>query len=121
MKTLFIACVTSFLVVALPGKKPLIEKYDEVVEAAMQQLNKSMEGPEGELFLFQQSSGIKGLYDFDITLHEKGEVATVFVRRNEGGSISFQNKLKDFLKEMEFDFKMPKGKDYKFNYTFNFN
>ncbi len=106
---------------AFAQKNMLIEEYDKVAAQGKIELDEAMKGPEGELFLFKQESGITGIYDFDITLHEKGKVATVFVRRNEGGTIKMQNKLKDFVKEMKFNFKMPKGKDYKFSYTFNFN
>ena len=102
-------------------KNILIEEHEKVAAQATIELDEAMKGPEGELFLFKQESGITGVYDFDITLHEKGKVATVFVKGNEGGTIKLQNQLKDFVKEMKFNFKMPKGKDYKFSYTFNFN
>jgi len=102
-------------------KKVLLEEYDKVVAQATKELDESMNGPEGELFLFKTENEITGIYDFDITIHEKGEVATVFVRERDGGSIQMQNRLKDFVKELKFNFKMPKGKDYKFSYKFNFN
>lgn len=101
-------------------KLPLIDNYDNVVELAKQEIEQSMQSPDGGLFLFTQENGISGTYDFDITLHEKGLVATVFVKSNEGGTIQMQNKLKDYVKRMEFNFKMPKGKDYKFNHIFKF-
>ena len=56
----------------------------------------------------------------DITIHEKGKVATVFVVSNKGGAIKQQNLVKDFVKEFRLSFKMPKGKDYKFQYIFKF-
>lgn len=115
----FIILIVSTL--AFGQKKALIEEYSKVVDAAKIELDESMKGPEGNLFLYKQEYGISGTYDFDITLHEKGLVATVFVKGNEGGTIKMQNKLKDFVKAMKFGFKMPKGKDYKFNYVFNFN
>ena len=62
-----------------------------------------------------------GEYTFDISIHEKGKTASVFCDSREGGSIAMQNKLKDFIKEFQYYFKMPKGKKYKFTYTFKFN
>jgi len=106
---------------AYAGKKPLIENYDEVVAAATNALDKAMQGPEGEIYLFASEKNIYGKFDFDITIHEKGLVATVFVNSREDGSIQSQNMLKDFVKDLKFNFKMPKGKDYKFNYVFLFN
>jgi hypothetical protein len=57
----------------------------------------------------------------DITIREKGEVAAVFCAENENGSITSQNILKDFIQSYVFNFKMPKGKRYKFQYEFKFD
>ncbi|HPE57257.1 MAG TPA: hypothetical protein P5514_13390 [Bacteroidales bacterium] len=121
MKKVILLILTIISVSAYAGKKPLIEDYDKVVAAAKAEIEKSLQAPEGELFLFAQAKGISGTFSFDITIHEKGLVATVFVVSNEAGTIKSQNNLKDFVKAMKFNFKMPKGKDYKFNYVFNFN
>ncbi len=79
------------------------------------------QAPEGTLYLFKTENNIEGIYKFDISIHEKGKVASVFCQDREGGTIQMQNKLKDFVKEFEFHFKMPKGKKYKFHYIFEFN
>ncbi len=102
------------------GKKPLIEDPALIKASAIAALDSAMMAPEGLLYRFGQKEQITGLFQFDITIHEKGKVITVFVKNNEGGSIPSQNKLKDFVHGMQFDFKMPKGKDYKFSYQFNF-
>ncbi len=102
-------------------KRILIESNDEVISEAIKQLDEAIKAPAGEIYLFQQEQNITGKFTFDITIHEKGYVATVFVVNNDGGSIDSQNKLKDFIKDFRFWFKMPKGKDYKFQYVFNFN
>lgn len=121
MRILLIVIILGLSTTLFSQKKPLIEEYNKVVEVAKKQLDEAMKEPEGELFLYKQETNIQGVFDFDITLHEKGKVATVFVRGNEGGTIKMQNHLKDYVKELQFNFKMPKGKDYKFNYVFNFN
>ena len=121
MKTLVTFLFISMTISSFSQKKPLIERYEEVVKTATASLDEAMKGPDGVLFQVKTEIGLTGIYDFDITLHEKGEVATVFVNSREGGNIKMQNYLKDYLKDMKFGFKMPKGKDYKFNYVFNFN
>lgn len=121
MKKLFLIFLLLSSITVNADKKPLIEDYDEVVATAKTAIQKSMEAPEGELHLFVQENKISGRFEFEITIHEKGLVATVFVKSNEGGSIQSQNKLKDFVKNIKFDFKMPKGKSYKFSYLFNFS
>ena len=121
MKTTLLIVFFGLFLSGFSQKKPLIERYDEVVKAGIKALDDAMKAPDGELFLLKEENGITGMYDFDVTLHEKGEVATVLVNSRDGGTIGMQNLLKDFVREMKFKFKMPRGRDYKFNYVFNFN
>jgi hypothetical protein len=121
MKNLLILICTILTVSAFSQKKVLIEDPEKVMAEAIAEIEEAMKAPEGEIYLFVQENNIKGSYDFDITLREKGEVASVFVRGNEGGTIKMQNSFKDFIKELKFNFKMPKGKSYKFNYVFKLN
>jgi hypothetical protein len=121
MKKLALLFLTLVSLTVYAGKKPLIEDYDKVVATAIAEIEQALQAPEGDLYLFVQENQISGTFSFDITLHEKGKVATVFVKSNEGGTIKSQNMLKDFVKAMDFNFKMPKGKDYKFNYVFKLN
>ncbi|MCB0805258.1 MAG: hypothetical protein KDC05_05620 [Bacteroidales bacterium] len=124
MKKLLLIC----LILASAGssfaqkkKRILIESADQVITEAVKELDEEVQGPEGKIYIFMQEYSITGKFTFDITIHEKGYVATVFVVENDGGSIQSQNRLKDFIKDYRFWFKTPKGKDYKFQYVFNFN
>jgi len=101
-------------------KKRLISDQNEVKKAAEEMIAIDMKS-EGGLYELKQEHQITGVYVFDITIRNKGEVASVFAVKNEGGTIPFQNKLKDYIKEMKMGFKMPKNKNYKFRYKFNFN
>ena len=101
-------------------KKPNLDEFDEVVEAAQKELSEALQGPEGELFLLKEVYNISGSYTMDIQIHEKGKVASVFCKSKENGQIKSQTLIKDFVKAYRFNFKMPKGKKYKFEYTFNF-
>ncbi len=107
-------------ITAFTQKRVTLETRQEVVEAAKKEFNQAMRAPQGELYLFKQENNITGEYTIDITIHEKGKVATVFVVSNKGGTIKQQNLVKDFVKEFRLSFKMPKGKDYKFQYIFKF-
>lgn len=101
-------------------KKVLIEDKDQIHEQAIKELELALAPPEGSIYLFSQASQIKGDYTYDITIREKGDIATVFSHGNTNGTIENQNRLKDFLMGFGFNFKMPKGKYYKFKYTFKF-
>lgn len=91
---------------------------DEVTTAAVKYFEYSLK--EGELFKLAEKHQITGAYEFDVTIRERGEVASVFVVDREGGSLAFQNLVKDALMKMKLGFKMQKGKRYKINYKFQF-
>jgi hypothetical protein len=119
-KLTFIAVLLLLGFTSYSQKKELIEDKARIEEQAKSELQSAMAAPEGSLYLFGQKYGIKGEYTYDITIREKGDIATVFVVGNENGTVDAQNKLKNYLMEFEFSFKMPKGKLYKFRYTFEF-
>lgn len=102
-------------------QKVLIEYQDDIIKQAKLELDSAMMAPEGILYLFSQKKNISGSYIMDLTIRERGEVATVFCVSNEGGNITSQNILKDYLQKLVFSFKMPKGKRYKFTYEFKFD
>ena len=91
---------------------------DEITEAAVKYFEYSLK--EGELFKLAEKHQITGAYEFDVTIRERGEVASVFVVDREGGSLAFQNLVKDAVMKMKLGFKMQKGKRYKINYKFQF-
>ncbi|MCD4664884.1 MAG: hypothetical protein K8R68_06395 [Bacteroidales bacterium] len=121
MKQIVTIVIVFFAITGFSQKKVILEVKSEVIEAATKELDQAMQPPEGELYLFKTENNIYGEYILDITIHEKGKVATVFAAGKKGGTIKSQNRLKDFIKDYRFNFKMPKGKDYKFQYIFKFN
>lgn len=102
-------------------KKELIEDKDLVIERAKAELDLAMTAPEGSIYLYALKNPIKGEYTFDISIWEKGTVTSIFVVESKNGTIDAQNRFKSFLMGYSFNFKMPKGKSYKFRYTFLFN
>ena len=119
-KNLFIFTLLLVSMTGFTKKWPTVETRQEVIEAAKKEFSLAMQAPLGELYLFKQRNNISGEYTIDITIHEKGKVATVFVVSNKEGTIKQQNLVKDFIKGYRLNFKMPKGKDYKFQYIFKF-
>ncbi len=114
----------TILILSFPGfsqKLELIEDKDEIVRRATAELDQSMQAPEGLMYVFAKENSLTGEYTFDITIREKGEVATVFVVSSETTNLKAQNMIKDKVKSLKFSFKMPKGKSFKFQYKFNFN
>jgi hypothetical protein len=66
-----------------------------------------------------EKNPIQGMFAFDITVWNKGEVVSVrALGRSEGAEVTHQNALKNYIKNMKFDFKVPKGKRYKVTYNF---
>jgi hypothetical protein len=102
-------------------KKELLEDKDLIIERAKAELDTAMAGPEGPIYLWAQKNPIKGEYIFDISIWEKGTVTSIYVVGNNNGTIAEQNRLRSYIMNFQFNFKMPKGKSYKFRYAFNFN
>jgi len=102
-------------------KKVLIEDKDLIIERAKAELDTAMMAPEGSIYLWTQKNPIQGEYIFDISIWEKGTVTSIYVVGNNGGTIAQQNSLRAMLMNYEFNFKMPKGKSYKFRHVFVFN
>jgi hypothetical protein len=86
-------------------------------DAAKAQLAKALAN--GDLKKDIDEAGIKGTYQFDITIYERGEVLTVFAHSTESTDIPSQNALKTLIKDFRFDLKIPNGVRVKFNYIFN--
>lgn len=120
MKQLLTATMIFIAIAAFGQKKQLVEYRENIVEKAIAELDSVSAAPEGAIFEKVTEAGIKGQYIFDITIREKGFVATVFVVNDGENPIPKQNRLKDIIKAYRFSFKVPKGKSYKFQYEFNF-
>ena len=120
LKLLLSLLIIGLSLTAYSKKKPLIQGKEAVVEAATKELAEAMNPPEGELYLFQVEYNIKGEFVMDIGIQHKGLVSSVFCAGSEGADIKTQNLIKDFIKQYEFQFKLPKGHKYKFQYIFKF-
>jgi hypothetical protein len=121
MKKIIVLVMVLFISTGLAAqKKVLLEDQDEIVAAAKAELDSAMMSPEGYFYLAGQKYEIRGAYTFDITVFDKGKVVSVFAVENNEGTVDGQNTLKDIILTYVFSFQMPKGKRYKFQYTFNY-
>lgn len=109
-----------FSVSASAQKKVLIAEKDQVIEEAKKELDQTLANPESDFMKVVTEKKVTGVYVFDITICEKGKVLSVFVVSSNASDVKMQNQVKDLVKAFDFNFKMPKGKSYKFQYTFNF-
>lgn len=121
MKNILITILLLITVFRLQAEnRPLLETKEEILQQASRDLDQAMTGPEGGLYKFGLKNHIKGSYTLQLTIRDKGEIVSVFVVSQQDGNIASQNKLKDAVFDYRLSFKMPKNKDYKFNYTFKF-
>lgn len=121
MRIIILTAIMVFAGLGLKAqKRVLIEDKDEIIKQAIIELNNAMAAPEGTLYQFGQKNNITGEYTLQLTIRDKGQVVSVFVAEKKEGNIASQNRLKDQVLDMQFSFKMPKNKDYKFNYVFKF-
>lgn len=122
MKMLIITTLIAFLSIGISSygpKKPYLAEKDEIIAQAKKELDATMADPESKLRKYILKNQIKGEFIFDITIAEKGAVLTVFSVSSDADDIKKQNLMKDGVKALVFNFKMPKDKSYKFQYTFN--
>lgn len=106
-------------------KKKFYTTQEEVMEAAYLTLDRWMESgelKEGIEKGLEKATGeteLKGTFVYDITIRNKGEVASLFKVASDA-PVKVQNYFKNYLKEVTFPFKMAKNKSYKFQYEFKF-
>lgn len=114
--------LVTFLLFVLPlallSQKALISDPELIVERVTNDLNEHQETDEWKKYI--EKNPISGQFAFDFTIYNKGEVIAIrALGRSTDATIPDQNKLKDYIKQFKFDFKVPKGKRYKVTYTFN--
>ncbi len=101
----------------LSAQRPFVETSDEFVELATKDLDQFVQD---EKFLQgMEKEEIHGSYTYQITVNDKGKISHMrSLERSEDASIHGQNTLNDLVRHYKFDFKIPKGNLYNFQYTF---
>lgn len=99
------------------SQKPIFESQEEVVAAAISELDSLVTNPKFLETLNKEN--VHGTYHFQIGIGDKGQINTMrAMERSEDASIHGQNYLNNLVKTHKFNFKLPKGNYYRFEYTF---
>src|SRR6185436_1511706 len=121
MNSLKLIMTLTFLFAGLGSRaqsRPLLYDYDDVIAHANAECDSSMKT--GYLHEMAIKYGIRGEYVMDVTVFEKGKVLSVFAVSSNATDVKQQNLVKDIIRQMQFGFKLQKGKNYKLQHTFKF-
>lgn len=99
------------------AQRSILDTQEDVTRAATAQLDSLMQD---EKFLKTLAKeGVHGEYTYQIGVGDKGQINTMrALNRSPDASIDGQNFMNNLVKVHKFDFKLPKGNFYKFEYTF---
>ncbi|MFT3884281.1 MAG: hypothetical protein QM724_02270 [Flavobacteriales bacterium] len=105
---------------ALPllAQRPELNTQADVEERVKSALE--ADKAQGKLAELALELGLRGSFTFDLTVGDRGEAETVFPVESTIEDIPARNRLKDHLKSLRFDFKLPKGKRFKTRQTLQF-
>lgn len=115
---LFAAMLCSFG--SFAQKKELLEDKEIIMTRAAQALDGALQ-PGTELHKAIVKENIIGKYILQVSFREKGDISSVFVVSSEGHDQRSQNRFKDLVLFLEMPFKMPKGRQYRIEHTFDLN
>lgn len=100
------------------AQKPFYKDQQQVDSAATSELNTLMKDLKVIKDIIKKD--IQGSYTYKITVNDKSQIASMqFLEKSDDGSIAGQNHFNYLVRTMKFNFKIPKGKYYTFQYTFN--
>lgn len=98
-------------------KKELLTDPGTIETRVVQELDAHQKGDDWAKFI--KKNQVKGMFAFDITVWNKGEVVSVrALGRSDGADVRHQNAIRNYISDMKFNFKVPKGKRYKVTYNF---
>lgn len=101
-------------------KKELLEDKETILIRAAEALTASLQ-PGTEMHEAIVKEGLIGRYVLQVSFRDKGDISSVFVVSAEGHDIRSQNRFKDLIHLSEMPFKMPKGRQYRIEHTFDLN
>jgi hypothetical protein len=121
MKNLIaLLCCTFIVLSASAQKKELISDKTEILAAASAAFDASLQ-PGSAVYEAIVKEGLKGRYVMEVSFRDKGDISSVFVVSAEDADIPSQNRFKDLIHGCKMPFKMPKGRQYRLEHTFDLN
>lgn len=118
-------CLALLIMLALSAavqaqKKELIEDKETILARAEAALSASLQ-PGTEMHEAVVKEKLIGRYVLQVSFRDKGDISSVFVVSAEGHDIRSQNRFKDLVHFSAMPFKMPKGRQYRIEHTFDLN
>jgi hypothetical protein len=101
-------------------KKELLQDKETILARAAQVLDAEMRAG-GSLHAAVVKEDLIGRYVLQVSIRDKGDISSVFVVSAEGHDTRSQNRFKDLVHFTELPFKMPKGRHYRLEHTFDLN
>ena len=101
-------------------KKELLQDKETILARAAEVLDAEMRAG-GSLHAAVLKEDLIGRYVLQVSIRDKGDISSVFVVSAEGHDTRSQNRFKDLVHFTELPFKMPKGRHYRLEHTFDLN
>ncbi len=99
------------------AQRSILDTQEAVAASAIAQLDSLMKDEKFLKTLAKED--VHGDYVYQIGVGDKGQINTMrALSRSDNASIDGQNYINNLVKIHKFDFKLPKGNFYKFEYTF---
>ena len=121
MRTLLLCWLTTMLTLtAAAQKKELLEDKGTILARAAEVFDASLQ-PGTEMYETIVKEKLIGRYVLQVSFRDKGDISSVFVVSAEDADIASQNRFKDLIHACKMPFKMPKGRQYRLEHTFDLN
>lgn len=121
MRTLLLCWLTTILTLtAAAQKKELLEDKGTILARAAEAFDASLQ-PGMEMYETIVKEKLIGRYVLQVSFRDKGDISSVFVVSAEGHDLRSQNRFKDLVHLSRMPFKMPKGRQYRIEHTFDLN
>ncbi len=121
MKNVFaLLCCALISMSAFAQKKELLVEKAEILTAAASSFD-ALLNPGSPVYAAVVKEGLKGRYVLEVSFRDKGDISSVFVVSTEDSDIRSQNRFKDLIHGCKMPFKMPKGRQYRLEHTFDLN
>lgn len=109
-----------FGLAATAQKKELLEDKETILARATEVFTASLQ-PGTQLYGTIVKENLIGRYVLQVSFRDKGDISSVFVVSAADHDIRSQNRFKDLVHLSQMPFKMPKGRQYRIEHTFDLN
>lgn len=112
--------LTGLAMAASAQKREYLEDKETILARAAETLTASLQ-PGTDLHAAIVKENLIGRYVLQVSFRDKGDISSVRVVSAEGHDIRSQNRFKDLVHLSRMPFRMPKGRQYRIEHTFDLN